>query len=51
MGHSILQVEQEVNEWLQIEDIRLIQATQSQSEKGGRFIFTISLFYTNIKLT
>ena len=42
---SMAQVENEVNAWLQIKDINLLHVTQSQSEQGGRFVFTVSLFY------
>lgn len=38
-------VEKEVNEWLQAHNVKLLHVAQSQSEKGGRFVFTVSLFY------
>ena len=42
---AIAEVEKMVNDWLQLQDIRLLHVTQSQSEQGGRFVFTVSLFY------
>lgn len=42
---SISLVEKEVNDWLQAQNVKLLHVAQSQSEKGGRFVFTISLFY------
>jgi hypothetical protein len=44
-GSAISRVEKEVNEWLEAQEVRLLHVTQSQSEQGGRFVFTISLFY------
>jgi hypothetical protein len=41
--HSL--VETKVNEWLQHHNVRVAHIGQSQSEKGGKFLFTISLFY------
>jgi hypothetical protein len=42
---TIFLVENEVNEWLQSQNVKLLHVAQSQSEKGGRFVFTVSLFY------
>jgi len=42
---AISQVEKEVNTWLQTQEVKLLHVTQSQSEQGGRFVFTVSLFY------
>lgn len=42
---SMALVEKEVNEWLQTQQVKLLHVAQSQSEKGGRFVFTVSLFY------
>jgi hypothetical protein len=41
--HSL--VETKVNEWLQHHSVTVTHIGQSQSEKGGKFLFTISLFY------
>ncbi|HJW17035.1 MAG TPA: hypothetical protein VJ499_07940 [Flavisolibacter sp.] len=41
--HSL--VETRVNEWLQHHNVSIAHIGQSQSEKGGKFLFTISLFY------
>jgi hypothetical protein len=38
-------VENRVNEWLQHHRVTVTHIGQSQSEKGGNFLFTISLFY------
>ena len=38
-------VENRVNEWLQHHRVTVAHIGQSQSEKGGNFLFTISLFY------
>lgn len=37
--------EREVNEWLSQHQVRVCYVTQSQSERGGKFIFVISVFY------
>ncbi|HYH15057.1 MAG TPA: hypothetical protein VD794_07550 [Flavisolibacter sp.] len=42
---TIEAAEEAVNEWLQLQDVRLLYVAQSQSEQGGRFVFTVSLFY------
>lgn len=42
---TISLVEEEVNEWLQAQNVKLLHVAQSQSEKGGRFVFAVSLFY------
>ena len=41
--HSL--VETRVNEWLQHHNVSIAHVGQSQSEKGGKFLFAISLFY------
>ncbi|MBD0376479.1 MAG: hypothetical protein ICV51_12705 [Flavisolibacter sp.] len=38
-------VEAGVNEWLQQHDVHIKHITQSQSEKNGKFVFVISLYY------
>ena len=43
--HSIDGVEKEVNEWLEQQTVTVCHITQSQSEKQGRFVFVISVFY------
>lgn len=49
VSHSMDTVEKEVNEWLARETIRVCHVTQSQSEKQGRFVFAISVFYQAIE--
>lgn len=39
------EVEIEVNHWLQQNKVQVQHIGQSQSEKNGRFVFVISLFY------
>lgn len=43
--HALDDVERDVNEWMEQNDIRICHVTQSQSEKQGRFVFVISVFY------
>jgi hypothetical protein len=38
-------VEKEINEWLELQQIRVCYITQSQGEKQGKFVFVISVFY------
>lgn len=38
--------EKEVSEWLAQNPVTITHITQSQSEKGGAFVFVLSLFYT-----
>lgn len=35
-----------VNDWLQGSPVRVHHVGQSQSEKNGRFVFVISIYYT-----
>lgn len=45
--HSDLrQAEKAVANWLQEHPARIQHIAQSQSEKGGQFVFVLSLFYT-----
>ena len=37
--------ERAVNQWLNENDVTIHHIAQSQSEKGGHFIFVITLFY------
>jgi hypothetical protein len=37
--------ERAVNQWLNENDMTIHHIAQSQSEKGGHFIFVITLFY------
>ena len=39
------EVQQSVNLWLQENPVQIKHVGQSQSEKNGRFIFVISLFF------
>lgn len=40
------QAESQVNEWLQINPAKVHHVGQSQSERNGRFVFVISIYYT-----
>jgi hypothetical protein len=44
--HDPAVVENRINEWLSSHDVQIRYVGQSQSEKSGRFVFTISLFYS-----
>jgi len=37
--------ERAVNQWLNENDVTIDHIAQSQSEKGGHFVFVITLFY------
>jgi len=37
--------EKAIADWLQENDVRIHHIAQSQSEKGGNFVFVITLFY------
>ena len=39
--------EKEVTQWLLQNSVALHHVTQSQSERGGSFMFVLSLFYTD----
>jgi hypothetical protein len=41
------EAEKAIGEWLQENDVRIHHIAQSQSEKGGNFVFVITLFYLN----
>jgi len=41
-----LQAEKEVSQWLGHNPVTIIHITQSQSERGGAFVFVLSLFYS-----
>ena len=45
ISHALDDVETEINHWLASALIRVHHVTQSQSEKGGKFVFIISVFY------
>lgn len=49
VSHALENVEQEVNKFLTQDRIQVCHVTQSQSEKQGRFIFVISVFYETIQ--
>jgi hypothetical protein len=38
--------ESQVNDWLQSNPARVQHVAQSQSEKNGRFVFVISIYYS-----
>ena len=39
-------VEQSINEWLHKNNVVVQHVGQSQSERNGKFVFVISLFYS-----
>lgn len=45
VSHSLEEVENDLNEWLAQEGINISHVAQSQSERGGKFVFVISVFY------
>ncbi len=38
--------EEQVNDWLQSNPAKIHHVAQSQSEKNGRFVFVMSIYYT-----
>lgn len=40
------EVEKTIAHWLTQNEVRVHHIAQSQSEKGGQFIFVVTLFYT-----
>jgi hypothetical protein len=40
------QAEKEVGQWLAHNPVTITHITQSQSERGGAFVFVLSLFYS-----
>ena len=40
-----ISVEKNVNEWLEENNVWVHHIGQSQSEKSGKFVFTLSVFY------
>lgn len=44
--HNIAEAEEKVNHWLQNNDITIEHFVQSQCEKGGAFMFVISIVYS-----
>jgi len=44
--NSLEEVEAGLNHWLSAQEIQIRHVVQSQSEKQGRFVFVISVFYT-----
>lgn len=45
VGDNLQQVEQHVNGWLHTTGADIKHITQSQSEKNGRFVFVITIFF------
>ena len=41
-------VEKNVNDWLEENQVRVHHIGQSQSERNGKFVFTLSVFYEPI---
>jgi hypothetical protein len=40
-------VERKVNDWMNAHNVKIRHVGQSQSEKSGRFVFIISVFYSS----
>ena len=45
--HSLEGAEREMNEWMAGRNVRICHVTQSQSEKQGKFVFVVSLFFSS----
>ena len=45
--HDPSEAEKLINQWLQKNNVSIHHIGQSQSEKGGKFIFTLSVFFSN----
>ena len=45
VSSDFLSVEKNVNDWLEANPVLVHHIGQSQSERNGKFVFTISLFY------
>jgi hypothetical protein len=43
--HSLDGIEQSINGWLKQQQVAIYHITQSQSEKQGRFVFVLSVWY------
>ncbi len=43
---SAKEAEREVNKWMEQNNVSIQYIGQSQSEKSGKFVFVISVFYT-----
>ena len=43
-------VEKNVNDWLEQNNVSVHHIGQSQSEKNGKFVFTLSVFYEFVQL-
>ena len=41
-------VEKNVNDWLEENHVSVHHIGQSQSEKNGKFVFTLSVFYEDV---
>jgi hypothetical protein len=45
-GADYIQTEEEINEWLGKNPVRIEQICQSQCERNGRLLFLVSVFFT-----
>jgi hypothetical protein len=45
VSHALEGVEECINEWLAQEAAKICHVTQSQSERQGKFVFVIAVFY------
>ena len=43
--HAFENVEEVMNEWIKDCSVKIHHVTQSQSEKQGKFVFVLSVFY------
>lgn len=51
VAEHLQQAEMQVNQWLQSHPVNVHHVGQSQSERNGKFVFVISIYYTTAKQT
>jgi hypothetical protein len=47
--HDLKEAEKQISQWLQKNPVRVQHITQSQSEKGGSFVFVLCIFYNRLE--
>jgi hypothetical protein len=47
--HNVEEVEKAFNEWMEKHSVQVCHITQSQSEKQGRFVFVLSVFFQPVQ--
>jgi hypothetical protein len=43
---NLADAEKDISQWLKQNDVTIHHIAQSQSEKGGNFVFVLTIFYT-----